>query len=288
MKILPNYCSSFREEACRVWEDMSEAQGLKVDRHEETITEDLLLNLARKHNKRGLELTSYSKHDEGANGADWAFWFSDSAGKGIGARVQAKRLYPEGRYKSLFHQSGSQQKASGGADVPNQCETLLSHKDELIPIYAFYNSDDLDIGEALSGHQKLEWFRRCHLPFWSPDWGVAAASALAIKKVGWGKTANRPGDFPMVPWHCLVCPCCWENRPADQSLPSLIGYGLRQLYGTAASEDEVRQLGLGFEPTEHVPDWVRLLRESIGDEEPLSGLMEEMNLRGVAEFHEGE
>lgn len=104
-----DYCQSFREEACRVWHDMSEAEAFGIPRNEETTTETLLLNLAKKHHGRGLEIKAYTKKEESQTGADWAFWFSDPFGKGIGVRIQAKRYYATDKcYKSLYHQSKEQ------------------------------------------------------------------------------------------------------------------------------------------------------------------------------------
>lgn len=256
MKLLPNYCWSFRQEAHQVWHDMSEAEGFGLPRNEETTTETLLLSLARKHMGRGLDIKAYTKAEEGRNGADWAFWFADGRGKGIGVRIQAKRLFADvGLYKSLFHQSDSQKEASKASmqPTPNQCETLLNHPDRLVPLYVFYNSDSLKLSTALSAHVPLAWWQLCGFPFPSPDWGISAASALAIKNAKWGKD-NRPGDFPMIPWHCLVCSCCWDSRPADPSLPALIGHGLRQLYSYRISEDPddagtFDGLDFSFEPT---------------------------------------
>jgi hypothetical protein len=294
VKVLPNYCRSFRKEAHQVWRDMSEAEGFGLPRNEETTTEELLLSLARKHKGRGLDIKAYTKADESANGADWALWFADGTWNGIGARIQAKRLFAdEDRYKSLFHQSDSQKTISKalGQSTPNQCETLLTHRDGLVPLYVFYNSDKLHLSAALSAHMQMAWWRLCSFPFPLPDWGISAASAIAIKRANWGKN-NRPGDFPMIPWHCLVCPCCWD-RPADSSLPSLIGHGLRQLYSYSMGEDTelsgaFADLGFSFEPTYDAPTWVGLLREGPEAEEALEKEMGRLNLKGVAIIEETE
>jgi hypothetical protein len=42
-----------------------------------------------------------TKHEEAKHGADWEWWFI-YRGKGIGFRVQAKRLFASGKYESLF------------------------------------------------------------------------------------------------------------------------------------------------------------------------------------------
>jgi len=301
MRVLPNYCRSFRQEAHQVWHDMSEADSFGLPRNEETTTEELLLSLARKHKGRGLDIKAYTKTEESGNGADSAFWFADGSWRGIGARIQAKRLFGDQvRYKSLFHQSDSQKEVSkaAGLDTPNQCETLLSYNDpsdpqnNLIPLYVFYNSEKLKLNTVLSVHTQFAWWRLCGFPFFSPDWGISAASALAIKKANWGKN-NRPGDFPMIPWHCLFWGCCWEDRPADPSLPALVGYGLRQLYGYSIGDDEVdaaafAELGFSFETTDNAPNWVGLLREGREAEELLGEEMGRLNLKGVAIVEETE
>lgn len=48
-----DFCRSFQHEACKVWQDMSDAEQFGVPRNEETTTEELLLRLARKHQGRG-------------------------------------------------------------------------------------------------------------------------------------------------------------------------------------------------------------------------------------------
>lgn len=301
MKTLPNYCRSFRHEAHKVWHDMSEAEGFDLPRNEETTTEELLLNLARKHKRRGLDVKAYTKPQEGKTGADWAFWFTDGSWKGIGARIQAKRYYSEkGCYAKLFHQNDTQKAASVAPDhaTPNQCETLLNYRDpldphnKLVPLYVFYNSDGLKLHSTLSSHTQLSWWHLCGFPFFSPDWGISAASALAIKKADWGRD-NKPGQFPMIPWHCLVCGCCWDDRPADPSLPYLVGHGLRQLYSYSIGDGDedltaFAELDFSFDPTENTPKWVGLLREGSDTEGRLDEEMDRLNLKGVAIIEETE
>ncbi len=289
MKTLPNYCRSFRQEAHQVWRDMSEAEGFNLPRNEETTTEELLLSLARRHMGRGLEIKAYTKKEEGRNGADWAFWFTSGSWNGIGARIQAKRLFADdGAYSSLFHQSKTQKKASeaSGSLTPNQCETLLNHRDGLVPLYVFYNSDQLKLTSSFSFRKQLAWMNLRGLLFFSPDWGISAASALAVKNANWGKD-NSPGQFPMIPWHYLVCGCCWDDRPADPSLPFLVGHGLRQLYGSSIGDGD-DDPGFSFEPTDNVPKWVWLLREGSDTEGRLDEEMDRLNLKGIAIIEETE
>ncbi|MCT4372563.1 hypothetical protein CLG85_020515 [Yangia mangrovi] len=247
MKLVPNFCRSFQEEAARVWADMSDAARFDIARGEETTTEHLLLRLARKHHGRGLTIKTFTKDVERDNGADWGFWFGDGHNRGLPVRVQAKRLYRKsGRYDQLYHPYNGPSKS--GQTWANQCEAMLGWRDGAVPLYVFYNDDGLGARRFWSAHKRLYWRMWCGFPFSSPEWGISAASALAIKSADWGKD-NRPGDFPMIPWHCLVCPCCWDDHPTDTSLPSLIGHGLQQLYNYSmgdAEEDLAAPTGLGF------------------------------------------
>ena len=292
--VRPNYCRSFRKEAEKVWSDMSDAEKFNTPRNEETTTEELLLSLARKHKGRGLEIKAYTKKDENKSGADWAIWFADSSGQGIGARIQSKRLFADSAaYNSLFHQSRKQRETREKPKwlVPNQCETLLTCNDGLVPLYVFYNSDRLLRFDTCFFHAQFAW--RCHYgcPFQCEDWGISAASAHAIKQANWGME-NKPGDFPMIPWHCLVCACCWDGPSTFSSLPSLVGHGLRQLYGYSVdvsqdSASAVADLGFSFELIDP-PEWVGLLRKDHEVEGSLDEEMGRLNLKGVAIFEETE
>lgn len=288
MKMLPNYCRSFQEEASRVWSDMSDAATFEISRGEETTTEHLLLRLARKHSGRGLTIMTFTKHLERDNGADWGFWFGNRHKLGLPVRVQAKRLYQKsGRYDQLFHPYKGPSKS--GRTWANQCEAMLGWRDGAVPLYVFYNDDSLGSKLFWPTQRRLCW---CGFPFFSPDWGISAAGALAIKRANWGKN-NHPGDFPMIPWHCLVCAYCWDDRPADTSLPSLVGHGLRQLYSYRMGEGEddpasFSDLGFSFEPTNNAPKWVGLLREGREDKRILADEMERVNLKGVAIIEETE
>lgn len=291
MKTRTNFCRSFQEEASRVWSDMSDAAQFDIARGEETTTEHLLLRLARKHSGRGLTIKTFTKTQERDNGADWGFWFGNGHKPGLPVRLQAKRLYRKsGCYDQLYHPYNGPSKS--GQTWANQCEAMLGWGDGAIPLYVFYNDDSLGSHLFPSAHKRIFWRMWCGFPLSSPEWGISAASALAIKTANWGKH-NRPGDFPMIPWHCLVCPCCWDDRPADSSLPSLIGHGLRQLYSYGMGEDTddvvaFGDLGFSFEPTNNAPSWVGLLREGREAEEALDEEMGRLNLKGVAIIEETE
>jgi hypothetical protein len=89
---MPNLCATFRKEAGVVWNRMRTAAALGLSLSEETLTECALYNIAIAH--QGTE------PGEAKHGADWEWWLV-RGNKGLGLRVQAKRLFPDGRYNSL-------------------------------------------------------------------------------------------------------------------------------------------------------------------------------------------
>lgn len=277
-----DFCRSFQHEACKVWQDMSDAKQFGMPRNEETVTEELLLSLAREHQGRGLSVKAYTKQEEATTGGDWAFWFSDLRGLGIGARIQAKRLFSRsGRYESLFHQSDAQKKQ--GKPTPNQCQTILDYQDGLIPIYIFYNSDALLKSLLLPFYRYWPYYLFFY--FRSAAWGISAASALAVKQANWGKN-NKPVDFFMAPWHCLVCEECWAVTATGKSLPELVSHGLKKLFEGSPKGAEIgadlREYKISFELTDKPPKWARLLTDGDDDRERLTSEMRERGLRGVA------
>lgn len=277
-----DFCRSFQHETCKVWQDMSDAEQFDMPRNEETTTEELLLRLARKHQGRGLSIKAYTKKQEAATGGDWAFWFSDPKGRGIGARIQAKRLFSSsGRYESLFHQSDTQKKK--GKPTPNQCQTMLKHQDGLVPIYIFYNSEALLKSPLFPSYRYWRYYPFCY--FGLAAWGISAASALAVGQANWGKN-NKPGDFFMAPWHCLVCEECWDVTATGKSLPELVSHGLKELFEARRDDVEadtsLKDYRISFKLTEKPPNWVRLLTAGNDDRERLTSKMQKLGLHGVA------
>jgi hypothetical protein len=72
-----------------------------------------------------------TKPAEGNRGADWEWWLVHG-NKGLCFRVQAKRLFPNGRYKSLLAKKH-------GADPYPQLDTLVSASSSagVEPLYCF-------------------------------------------------------------------------------------------------------------------------------------------------------
>ena len=101
-------------------------QGLTLQ--EETITEMLLLRIAKDHTKHGVDVKMFNKTEESKNGADWE-WIIKTPSCELGFRVQAKRLYHGG--KKLDY---------GGLNVgSNQKNLLIKRTNGCIPLFVFYN-----------------------------------------------------------------------------------------------------------------------------------------------------
>ena len=91
---------SLRREAGKVWREKANPQRLGLQLNEETITETALFRFASSHPHGGLSIRAFNKGEEKRIGADWEWWFV-RGNNGVGLRVQAKRLFLDGTYKSL-------------------------------------------------------------------------------------------------------------------------------------------------------------------------------------------
>jgi hypothetical protein len=118
--------ASLRLEAGRVWREKGDAERIGLQLNEETITETLLFRLAKRHRHSGLRVRAFSKPEEKKSGSDWEWWFVQG-GSGVGLRVQAKRIFPSGTFKSL--------KAV-------QTTQLITKAGNCHPFFVFYNDED--------------------------------------------------------------------------------------------------------------------------------------------------
>lgn len=279
----PNLRESFRRLASWTAARLGASTRLGVPFNEETVTESLLLKLAKQHRPPHFRIRAFSKNDEGKGtkdtggvptGADWDFFFADWTGAGVAVRVQAKRLFPSGKYENLDG-SGKQLQ-----DLRRNCGAAL-------PIYVFYNDTS----------QNWLWSSwpcdpSCGLSFRGASvWGCSFAPVIGIPKVRQPKPAQIAA---MRPWHCLVCP-----RPrrgvASSGLPQRVVGAIRSAYERLPDDSDDRfssASGLLFETTTTWPVWARALQGesavpeqasySSGTFETLDRYLIETGLKGVA------
>lgn len=165
---------------------MELARVLGLALSEETITETCLYNIAKAHQHDRIAIYPATKPQEARHGADWEWWFT-YGNHGIGYRVQAKRLFPSGRYNSLF---------KPGDQFAQLTKLVASaHAAAMIPLYCFYNFEH----PGFHG-----WRNRCRHRYRGPSYlGCTIAFPQDVQAIA-SDEMPRLGSA-MFPWHSLVC-----------------------------------------------------------------------------------
>jgi hypothetical protein len=199
-------CRTFDRLSASVWATLADASAYGLSYGEESLTDMLLLELKRQHAKE-LTITPFNRRQEGRNGADWAWWFEGK--QWLGMRVQAKRLYPSGRYEALDDLVGK-------SKTKLQADLLLTEAkaDNLFPMYCFYNFWDVTKNPVANAAFNCQTFPRSeHLLGCT----LAPAADVKLQALDQGKK-----DFASVgplsfPWVCLVCCPGSTGRGSDLS-----------------------------------------------------------------------
>ncbi|AQS48194.1 hypothetical protein BMG03_10585 [Thioclava nitratireducens] len=263
-----------RQLAGWVWKEQSAAHQFGLSLQEETITEVLLLEMARKLSPLGLSVRMFSKAQEGgrvrktkgvapggveaeaeevvieAEGADWEWFFEGPGGCMASFRVQAKKLYKDNPIKDGRY--------GGFKPGDRQIQDLIDRAMGSNPIYVLYNHPDVRNSSLFGPSRQPDFFGR-------DCWGCAVTTAQFMKHATSEKLdAIKPG---MVPWHRFFSigqPC----RPKG---------AMNEIAKSAALPDgEEAQT---FIPAKRRPDWVDMLSEGATG---LTDLLVERQLQGVA------
>lgn len=192
---MTDLCNTFRNQASRVWHRTGDAAALKMRLNEETITEMALFEIAlAQRNSRKFSVEVFTKAAEARNGADWELWLVKK-GRGVGFRVQSKRLYLSGKYEMLFKRGvGQAQKLISSAATGN-----------CAPLYCFYNhpnsAEKFNFPDSGCGHDYRGASR----------WGCALVDANQVLGL---YEDNIQFLSPLSkPWHELVCCKRGESLP---------------------------------------------------------------------------
>ena len=186
---MPMLCETFRKEAGTVWNRMWRARLHGMSLSEETLTECALYNIALAHQGNDIVVDLATRRREAIQGADWEWWLV-SGTKGIGFRVQAKRLFPDGRYQSLFKK---------GAHRYQQLDKLVSasSNEGLVPLYCFFN-----FAHSQGPFDKPR--NSCYHSYHGPSfWGCSLALPSDVKNANSDQFKRLKSI--MNPWHLLVC-----------------------------------------------------------------------------------
>jgi hypothetical protein len=242
---MPDLCETFRWQAGQVWKRMAKASSVGIALSEETITETALYEMAlSRADDSSIVITLATKPQEARHGADWEWWII-AGGMGISFRVQAKRLFWNGRYRSLLKPAPY---------AYRQLNTLCdaASRDGHTALYCFFNFDH---PTARFGR----WNGLCRHSYRMPSfWGCTLASPYGMLAA----RSDQLGDLLpyMRPWHKLVC----DNR------------GVRPLDAAKTFVQQINRLGSlrgsRFGPIEERPVPGHIMRlAQIGREPPSEG-----------------
>jgi hypothetical protein len=221
---------TMRSSSGQIWRDLETAALFGLLFNEETITETLLLALARKHGGSSVAIRAYTKPKEARNGADleWSFVRKSSS---ITMRVQAKRLYPNGKYSSL---------SIKGAQINRLIKSAGATR---LPMYVFYN--DAGVARRLIGQSAAN---PCSCDFRPPSyWGCMITHASAVKAAASNKLADLlTGSKPL---HCLLCRS--GSKKYLPALPDVLADNLTKMPRSNGDDQQIA-------PTE-TPTWATRL-----------------------------
>jgi hypothetical protein len=175
-----------RQRAAWVWNEQGHAFDNGLVLQEETVTEMLLLRMARDHQRHGLNVTMFTKAEEAINGADWE-WIIRTRGCELGLRIQAKRLYH--KVKTVDY---------GGLNPKSpQSTKLIGRAGTSIPIYVFFNHNHGLNSKLLEGGGESPYRGRSY-------WGCSVACAKKVEHANTNKLSGL--KKLMTPWHRLITP----------------------------------------------------------------------------------
>lgn len=188
-------CETFRSLSFRTFDQIGRARRVGHQPLEETFTDVNILELKDRHPSEILTHT-FTKIQEGRNGADWEWWLTDSTmSKWLGLRVQAKVLHLKtNKFEHLHYKPGRSKKTYQLAIFKREC-----NEHGLIPLYCFYLHT-----------QPTYIFNLKHCRTFlhiNESYGCSLATLSHIESLQ--KNGERKELSAVLqkayPWHCLVC-----------------------------------------------------------------------------------
>jgi hypothetical protein len=260
MVLSPNpLCLTFEKQAEKIWNDLTSAQSMGLIHDEETVTNNLLLEIQRAH-PIDVITVQFFKPQEKFTGADWEWWLTDG-NSWFGLLIQAKRLGPTShKYAGLKH--------GVGKEKTPQIELLLNwarHKG-IDPLYFFYNYG--------SGRlESLPWNCGSIAPTIG-QLGCTVAHAATVKSVlARGGAGLAKMSAISSPLRCLVC--CEALAFPDNSLPGRIHGVTRRLRALGVPDEAGDKRAVDWPTPRRVPpSYVQRLIET--PVEQRGGIIEEL------------
>jgi hypothetical protein len=126
-------CETLYNRAVDTWSDIRWAHESNISLGEESITDYHLLRIQQAHSDV-VRTHKFSHFREcRMSGADWEWWFVNESGRGLGVRIQAKKIdYATGRFPRLGHSCWG----------TRQVDRLINSSvaDDVMPLYCLYAS----------------------------------------------------------------------------------------------------------------------------------------------------
>jgi hypothetical protein len=178
-------CDTFKHLAHETWNKIDNAKRVGFQLKEETFTDINLLELKLHHPSEVL-ICEFTKKEEGTNGADWEWWFTNDR-SWIGFRVQAKII-------NVFSQEFEHLHYQKQDSLPQSEKLILQAENNgkmpRIPLYCLFMSTDQ--------------FKECD------DiklFGCSLMSAYDVRTLRKERKARHILDVQdhIFPWHKLVC-----------------------------------------------------------------------------------
>lgn len=181
-----------------VWQQLKDSQHYGINQGEETITDNILLYLARQ-NLSEIEIFKTPKNLESQKGTDWEWWIGNKNSGFLRYAVQAKKLDSNTkRYTALKHKVGLPPNEEYQHDILE----IYANANDAIPLYALYNYIELD---------DFTPFWKCKLDIDISKFGCTVTSLANIKKAisvpGHRSFKKMHSVYDTIPLRCLaVCP----------------------------------------------------------------------------------
>ncbi|MHC5857539.1 DUF6615 family protein [Nostoc sp.] len=191
----PTLCDTFRSRALWTWDMLDKGRSINCQIGEETLTDLNILELKIRHSTEICSIT-FNKIDEGTNGADWEWWFTNSsANKWIGFRVQAKVIDIKKQcFEHLYYKNSK--------NSLHQCDILindsLAKTHPRIPLYCLYSnwSNSTELPLEYENYYSLREIYGC---------SILPALAVRYLRCKNKKPKHLKHLFQyMRPWHYLV------------------------------------------------------------------------------------
>lgn len=283
-------CNTFRSQAFWTWDTLAKGRSVNSQIGEETLTDMNILEL-KLRNPLEVYSRTFTKRQEGNNGADWEWWFTGSSKKWIGFRVQAKVIdFKTNAFEHLHYRGKKNKETNIYPDY--QCDILIKKALEKpfprIPLYCLYSN-----WNTLSS---IPW--SCHTYKLTPEsYGCSILSAFLVcylRSQGIQKTQQLKALLSYInPWHCLVC--C--HGYGDTDLPNRVfeywRNAILQLEESVFDQvsesnneqlsgewNSLREVYTQIQPSDEVPNYVQSLLNNELEEQP------DPNLRTVTIFKE--